>query len=241
MKLQLLKILVFLFIFNLVLISSSFSIQKQLFSNMDNKVYYYLAKKEFYNKHYVLADYFFSKLIKNNNLDNKYFQKSRIYAILVKIKTNNFRYANFLSESLLLDIKILKKKYANYVYYTAGFTAYNYFRTSFNKFFFVNRYKSEWILAAKSFDSLKKIKKLKKYNNIFEKTFCKVTREVKINAIHIANYYLKKKAYISVIKRIGDFKKIRKTKYGYYRNYLLMRTYNEMYLNDLSKKLLKIL
>lgn len=225
----------------LLLLISNFFILNFCFSfnikdkDLNNHVMFFVAKKEFKLRNYIFSDCLFSSIIKSNHPSNKYTQKSRIYSALIRIKLNKIKSARRIGKSLLYNKAFLEKKYLNYVYFLNAFILYKLFEKQFS--ININIYKCDQSRNKKALRWLNKIKEIK--NKIFvDLAISKIDLEMKKNTIYIADYYFRKKAYLAVIKRVHHFNYDCKDKYDFYKNYLLIRSYNELFLSDISNNML---
>ncbi|HIH2763125.1 MAG TPA: outer membrane protein assembly factor BamD [Candidatus Azoamicus sp.] len=204
----------------------------------NNKISYNLGQKYFNESNYLLSSYIFNSLIRDNEIYNKYSYKSKTYKALSKFKRGKIRHAKRACKNILTIKHIMNRKCLNCVYFLKGIILFN---PSKNIILKLNKYKIDQTFIKKAFRSFSRIKTNSvhtMYDSFVTDIVYKVEVEIKKNSLYIANYYFKKGAYISVIKRLHHFNHSCKDEYDFYSNYLLLRSYNELYLSDISEKLL---
>lgn len=212
--------------------------EKEKVKRFNNKVYYGLAQNYFNENNYLLSDYMFDRLVRNNEIYNKYSCKSKIYSALSKFKRGKHKSAKKLCKNILAVKHVLDIKCLNYTYFLKGVIL---FSPSKNLFFSINRYKADQTFVKKAFNSFSKVNASSihtAYKQLVIDVMYKVEVEIKKNRLYLAHYYFKKGAYISVIKRLHHFNHNCKDEYDLQNNYLLLKSYNELYLSDIPKKLL---
>lgn len=211
--------------------------EKEKIKQFDDKISFFLGQSYFNEENYLFSKYIFYSLIKNNEIYNKYSYKSKIYLALSKFKRGKTISSRKICKSIMSIKHVLSVKALNYTYFLK---ACIFCKPSKNFFFSINSYKVDHTFIKKAYHSLSKINTTSihtSYVSFLEDVMYKVEIEMKKHRLYIANYYFKKGAYISVIKRLHHFNHSCKDKYDYQINYLLIKSYNELYLSDISEKL----
>ncbi|HIH2762494.1 MAG TPA: outer membrane protein assembly factor BamD [Candidatus Azoamicus sp. MARI] len=206
--------------------------------HFDNKISFFIAQTYYNEGNHLFSKYIFYNLIQDNDLYNKYSYKSKIYLALSKFKHGKIKNARKTCKSVLSIKHILNLKSLNFVYFLK---ASIFCSPSKNIFFNINRYKVDDTFIKKSFRSLSKINTRlvhMSYASLVKDKMYKVEVEIKKHRLYIAKYYYNKGAYISVVKRLHHFNHSCIDEYDYQSNYLLLKSYNELYLSDISEKLL---
>lgn len=201
---------------------------------------FFIAKKAFFLKNYEKADYYFNKIIYNNNPNNKIVKKSRIYLILIKYKEKKYKKV---INNVKTYTKIYKNdKYIDYIKYINSIIYNNNINNSIYNILAKNKHKKDQLFIKKSYQDLNKL--VNKINDIKLKE--KIIKKIIIiknnlikNELHILNYYIKKRNFISLINRTRNIKTINLEKLIKYKiKFIKIKAYNELYKNNLSENLI---
>jgi len=202
----------------------------------ENKLDYIIAKKLFIKQQYDKSQYIFNKIIIKNHPHNKYSQKSKLYKILIKKNQNKQKLAK-------IEIKDFIKlyhssKYINHAYYIYSVINYN---TPTNIITNLPNFKKSQRSQHQVKKSIKMLKNItnKKYFEKLTKEIIYLENETKKHDIYIAEYYLKKRHYITVINRMNintNFTPI--NRHDYKKIYLTIKSCNELFLQNISKNIL---
>ncbi|HIH2763758.1 MAG TPA: hypothetical protein ACYCC0_00395 [Candidatus Azoamicus sp.] len=206
--------------------------------NYNDKTDYFIAKKLFYSKSYSKSEFILKKIILENNYNNKYSNKAKILKALIEYKKNEIENA----KNTLNTIYKSDKKYSYYkkILYLKAILYYNSNNNFFQKKFKINKNKNEQELKYKALLALKKIKNNENNNNKIKNYIKTIKEEINQYKINVCEFYIKRKAYISVIRRLENKDFILKVKnvHDYYTTYLILKSYNELLLDNISKKIL---
>lgn len=206
--------------------------------NYNNKTDYFIAKKLFNNKSYLKSEFILKKIILENNYNNKYSNKAKILKALIEYKKNEIENAKNTINTIYKSNE--KFNYYKKILYLKAILYYNSNTNFLQKIFKINKNKNDQELKYKALLALEKIKNDENhYNKI--KNYTKIIKE-EINQykINICEFYIKKKAYISVIRRLEnkDFNFKIKNIHDYHILYLILKSYNELLLDKISKNIL---
>jgi len=194
----------------------------------DNKIDYFIAKNLFSQKQFVKAYFLFNNLVINNYPYDKYTQKSKLYMILIKYKLGKFSSAKMELKNFIKFYE--NSKYINNACYLYSIVNYNFQKNTLEYFFPFNRFKRDQSYTKKSIRFLKKVLN-DKYNIKINNEINILKNELKKHDFYIINYYLKKKMYLSVINRVN-------IDMDYKNNYFLIKSYNELFLDNISLNIL---
>lgn len=206
--------------------------------NYNYKTDYFIAKKLFNIKEYDKAAFVLKKIISENNKNNKYVKKSKIFTILIQYKKNDLENAKY----NITNIAKLLKNSKNYdtALYLKAIIYFNLNNNYLQKIFNIKRYQHEQTLQYKSMLAFQKIKNHFKYDKKIKKNLKIVKNELELHRLHLGIFYIKKKAYIATINRLDITKKNLKIKkiHDYHRMFLILKSYNELFLDKISKNIL---
>lgn len=207
--------------------------------NYTNKTEYFIAKKLFNNKEYSKSEFMLKNLISENEYNNKYVIKAQILKALIEYKKNDI-------ENAYTTIKTIQKtndkpNYYKKILYLKAIIYYNSNNKNYiQKILKLNKNKNDQALKIKALLALQKIKTDPIYFNHIKNNIKIIKNEINQYRINICKFYIKKKAYISVIKRLeskdSDIKM--KNADDYHTTYLILKSYNELLLDKISKKIL---
>lgn len=207
--------------------------------NYDTKTDYFIAKKLLKNKNYIKADFILKNIIKENNKNDKYTIKAKILKTLIHYKKNELDQAKYNIDTISKFSK--KEKKYNMILYLKGIIYYNFNINFLQNIFKIKRYQHEQTLQYKSLLAFKKIKNEIK-NTTKIKTNIKIIRtELSLHKINLGKFYINKKAYIAAINRLDNKNKLIKIKenYDYQKAFLILKSYNELFLDKISKNIFK--
>lgn len=222
----------------IILLITIFCITEISAKNYISKTDYFIAKKLFHNKEYTKSEFILKKIILENNINNKYVTKAKILKTLIEYKKNSI-------DSAQTTIKTINKnnKQNNYytkILYLKSIIYYNSNNSSIQNFFGIYKDKHEQTMQYKSLSALQKIKNDETYYNKIKENIQFIKKEITTHKTNICMFYIKKKAYIAVINRLEnkDFDLKIKKKEDYNTIYLILKSYNELLLDKISKKML---
>lgn len=206
-----------------------------------HRIYLDLGVKSFLKGDYVVSNYFFSRIVVGAGVRTEFCDKAKIYLGLSYLIRGKIKKASKMAKVIYSTKYLLCPKDLNAARIFKAMVLY--YSTS-NFLLRINRYKADTSSLRRAFNSLSKVnikfvaKKHLPMLNLFKYKF---DVEIKKNKLYIAEYYFKRGAYLSVIKRLHHYIHNCKDKYDFYNNYLLIRSYNELYLSRISEKLLSFI
>lgn len=213
----------------------------QLEEMLQHRLYLFIGARNFSEGNYLVSNYFFSKIIRKAGVRTEFCDKARIYIGLSYLIRGKIKKANKISKNIYSTKYLLCPKDLNAARIFKAMVLH--YSTS-NFLLRINRYKADTTSLRRAFNSLSKINikvVSKKYLPLLDLFKYKFDVEIKKNKLYIAEYYFKRGAYLSVIKRLHHYIHNCKDKYDFYNNYLLIRSYNELYLSRISEKLLSFI
>lgn len=201
----------------------------------NTQIDYTIAKFLFLNKNYEKSTFIFNKIILQNNQYNSYVKKSKLYLILTKHNLNKLNAAK-------TDIKHFitmynDTDYSNYAFYIYAAINYKKSNNILFKLLPLKKYKRDQTETQTSLNILKKIQNSDIQNLKLKNVKKKIKNEIKNNALYITHYYLKNKSYITTLNRT-NLQKQTETKDIFHNTFITIKSYNELFLNKISKHLL---
>lgn len=223
----------------IILILTTFFLTCVNAKNYANKTDYFIAKNLFNNKEYSKSEFMLKNLISENERNNKYVIKAKILKALIEYKKNDI-------ESAHTTIKTIQKinensNYYKKLLYLKAIIYYNNDNKNYiQKILKINKNKNDQALKIKALLALQKIKNDKIYFTHIRNNIKIIKNEINQYRINICEFYMKKKAYISIIKRLEskDLNIKMKNTNDYHTTYLILKSYNELLLDKISKKIL---
>ncbi len=206
--------------------------------NYKNNTDFFIAKNLFQKQEYSKSEFILKNIILENENNNKYVIKAKILKTLIEYKKNEKLNAEYTIKDL--NKLINQSNYYNKILYLKSIIYYNANNSYLKKILKINNNKQDKTYEYKALLALKKIKTYKKYSKKIKNNIKIIKNNLNQYKINICNYYIKKKAYIAVINRL-DYKDITfKIKYieDYYTIYMILKSYNELLLDNISKKIL---
>lgn len=200
------------------------------------KTDYNIAKTLFLNKNYEKSTFIFYKIILQHNQYNNYVKKSKLYLILTKYNLNKLNAAK-------TDVKSFTKmynesKYLNYAFYIHAAINYKISNNILFKSLPLKKFKRDQTKTQKSLNILKKMNSTQTKNLKIKKLKKKLKNELRNNVLYITKYYLKKKLYITALNRTPIQEKT-KSKHFFCNTFITIKSYNELFLNKISKHILE--
>ena len=128
--------------------------EKEELKRLNDKISYAIAEEYFNEGNSLFSKYLFIKLIKNNELYNKYSYKSKLYLALSKFKRGKLNRTRKACKSILSVKYMLNQKSLNCVRYLK---AKVFVAPGKNFLFNINRYKADQTFVKKAFRCLSKM------------------------------------------------------------------------------------
>lgn len=203
-----------------------------------NDTDFFIAKNLFQKQEYLKSEFILKNIILENENNNKYVIKAKILKALIEYKKND----KINAEYTIKDTGKINNNYNYYakILYLKSIIYYNINNNYLKKFFKINNNKQDKTYEYKALLALKKIKTYKKYSNKIKNNIKIIKNDINKYKINICNYYIKKKAYLAVINRLEykDSNLKLKDMEDYYKIYMILKSYNELLLDNISKKIL---
>lgn len=201
--------------------------------NYNEKTNFFLAKKLFNYNEFNKSEFILKNLLIESKKNNKYMIKAKLLKILINYKKNNLDIA----KHNILQLNTLNKKCYTEILYLKSIIFYNLNVSFFQKFFKIKNYKHDQTYKIESLIILKKLKNLIKNNNDIKINIRYIKNNLILKNLEISSFYIKKKIYLAALNRLkiehihteNDCKSL----------FLILKCYNELFLNNLSKKLLE--
>lgn len=209
--------------------------------NFKERTDFFIAKKLFHAKQLDKSELLLQILISTNHELNYYTKKSKILLALLYYKNNSIHAAKNIITNISHNYK--QNKEHDTVLYFKSVIYFNINRNYIQKIIGIKRYQHDQAIPRQALATLKKIKNNIRYSKKIKNNIIIIKNQIALHKINIALYYFKKKAYIATIRRLDaqDQKLKTKNKYDYQINYLLLKSYNELFLDHISEKLFNYL
>lgn len=232
------KIINFTIICITIIYITSFNITKA-----DYITDYFIAKNLLTQKQYELSMQLFYKIIINNIASQKIIKKSKLYTTIINHKTKKNKLAITNINNFIKTYKT--NKYINYAYYIRSILNDIKQKNIILSTLKAKKYLRDQSLNEKSIKDLKLIKnnsKNLKLKKITKKKIETLKNQIISHKIAISKYYIKRKLYKPSINRINEIKinKHLNKKTTYKALYIKIKSYNELFLNKKSKKIIQI-
>jgi outer membrane protein assembly factor BamD (BamD/ComL family) len=225
----------------ILIIFLSFNINLCIAKNIYTKTEYFVAKNYFSMKYYDFSFQLFNKIIQENPSYSSYVLKSKIYIILINTLQKNYSDAR----SKIKNFKFLYNKdiYLDYIFYIKSYILLNIDKNNFQKLFITNRFNKDLTYINKSLVLLNKINNNLKFKKKINPIIKTINNNILKSKIDIARFYLNNDVYISVINRMFhiDENFLMYNEYDYERMYIILKSYNELFLDNISSDILNFL
>lgn len=228
----LIKNIIIYIILTLLLITQN-SYAYELINN--TKIEYNIAKKLLLKKKYKKSKFFFYRIIYLNKPFNKYGKKSRLYLIIMMLQKKHKRKAHSKLKTFYNAYRT--KQFFNYVSYLSARTVYD--DKKYKRFIKwpIKHYKRAQKNIKKTFKALKKIRFKTHKNTKLLLTKRRFNNIIKKHKLYVKKYFLIKHLHTIVIKESIHIDR-KKNKYFYQKIFMLIKSYNELFYNNIAKKLL---
>ncbi len=224
-----------------ILITLTLLITTAQAKDYNTKTTYFIAKKLFSEKNFEKSEFLLKKIISENSIENKYTQKSKILITLLQYKIKNIELAK--NNIIILSKNYKQHKEYDTILYLKAIIYFNLNNNYIQKILGIKKYNHDQTFQYKAVSALKKIKNTEMFSKKIKNNIKTIKNQINMHKINISYFYFKKKAYIATIKRLTLLdKKIKiKNKTDYQNFYLLLKSYNELFLDKISEKTLTYL
>lgn len=201
-----------------------------------NNTDFFIAKNLFQKQEYLKSEFILKNIILENEKNNKYVIKAKILKALIEYKKND----KINAEYTIKNIGKINSNYNAKILYLKSIIYYNINNNYLKKILKINNNKQDKTYEYKALLALKKIKTYKKHSKKIKNNIKIIKNDINQYKINICNYYIKKKAYIAVINRLeykDSYLKLKEIE-DYYTIYMILKSYNELLLDNISKNIL---
>lgn len=203
---------------------------------------YFIAKNLLIQKQYELSMQLFYKIITNNKTPQKLIKKSKLYTIIINYKIRKNKLAITNTNNFIKTYKT--NKYTNYAYYIRSILNDTKQKNIILNTLKTKKYLRDQSLNEKSIKDLNLIKNSSKNIKLIKTTKKKIKtlkNQIINHKIAISKYYIKRKLYRPSINRINEIKinKHFNKKIKYKTLYIKIKSYNELFLKEKSKKIIQ--